>query len=101
MVLKIVIFIILYLLIGCIVSLLYYLYTEDTDTIGVCILAWPFCVIVGGFYILTESIESLGDYINEKRENKEKSMWDTFTDDQKVYVNYLIGQALNNNKEDE
>lgn len=98
--LKFIIFIILYLLIGCAVSLLTYLYTEDDELIGVCILAWPLASIVIGLCALSESIENLGDYINEKRENKGKDMWDTFTDEQKVFINYMIGQALND-KEDE
>lgn len=74
MALKIIIFIILYLLIGCVVSLLAYLYTEDDELIGVCILAWPLCSIVIGLCALAESIEKLGDYINEKRENKEENL---------------------------
>lgn len=99
--LKIIIFILLYLFVGSIFSLLFYLYTEDDEIIGVWIIAWPPCLIVACFYILIEIIENIGDFINEKRENKEKDMWDTFTDDQKVYIEYLIGQTLNNNKEDE
>ena len=97
---KIIIFVILYLLIGCIVSLLAYLYTEDDELIGVCILAWPLASIVIGLCVLSESIMNLGDYINKKRANKEKDIWDTFTDEQKTFIEYMIGQALNH-KEDE
>lgn len=97
---KIIIFVILYLLIGSIVSLLAYLYTEDDELIGVCILAWPLASIVIGLCALSESIENLGDYINEKRESKDKDIWDTFTDEQKTFIEYMIGQALNH-KEDE
>jgi hypothetical protein len=100
MVLKIITFIILYLIIGCVCSLLYYLYTEDTDMICECILAWPFCAIVIGLCVLSDSIINLGNYINKKRANKEKDIWDTFTDEQKTFIEYMIGQALNN-KEDE
>jgi hypothetical protein len=100
MVLKIITFIVLYLLIGCIVSLLAYLYTEDDELIVECILAWPFGSIVIGLCVLSESIINLGNYINKKRANKEKDIWDTFTDDQKTFIEYMIGQALNN-KEDE
>lgn len=98
--LKVTIFILLYLLIGCIVSLLAYLYSEDDELIGICILVWPLGSIVIGLCALSESIEHLGDYINKKRANKEEDMWDTFTDEQKVFINYMIGQALNK-KEDE
>lgn len=63
--LKIIVVIILYLLIGSIVSLLTYLYTEDDEVILVSIIGWPLVSIAIGFYALCESIENLGDYINE------------------------------------